>query len=134
MFARRSTYPYDIDLIAVRPDQKKVILVSCSEEWTKTLEKTSDEFNHYEGFLRNKPELGYGSNIVVERKIACVKISKEKKPDFLRNGIGILEAKVMLEALLNLVRAPRAEKRKGVHLETLLWLLQTLDNLGKIQW
>lgn len=126
-------YPYDIDLIAVRPDQKKVLLVSCSEKWTKTVKKTLDEFTHYEDFVKNSPELGYGRNVVVERKIVCVKMSKGKKQNFLRNNIAVLDAESMVDALLNLVRKPRAQKRKGVHLEPLLWLLQTLDGMGKIQ-
>ncbi len=49
----KSTYPYDIDLIAVNPAQRKVTLISCSETWNKSLEKTQKEFKDYENFVRN---------------------------------------------------------------------------------
>ena len=130
----RSTYPYDIDLIAVNPTQRKVLLVSCSENWKKSLAKTQEEFQHYEHFVRKSRELGWGNKVTVERKIACVKIPYRKKQKFLQNGIEVLEADFMLEKLLNVARKHTAQGRKGVHLEPLLWLLQTLDNMGKIRW
>lgn len=130
----RSTYPYDIDLIAVNPAQRKVSLISCSESWKKSLVKTQEEFQHYEDFLRKSQELGWGNKFTVERKIACVNIPYRKKQSFLQNGIEVLEASFMLEKLLSVVRKHTAQRRKGVHLEPLLWLLQTLDNMGKIRW
>lgn len=128
----RSTYPYDIDLIAVNPAQRKVILISCSESWNKSLQKTHREFKHYEDFVRKSDELGFGKNIRIERKIACVKMSKNKKLEFQEKDIEVLEAELMLQKLLDLIRRQKTKKRKGVHREPLLWLLQTLDNMDKI--
>ncbi len=129
----KSTYPFDIDLIAINPAQKQVILISCSERWNKPLEKTQKDFQHHENFARKSKELGWGDKIKVERKIACVKVSDKKREELLGKGIEIVEAKLMLEKLLHLVRGYSARKRKGIHLEPMLWLLQTLDNIGKIQ-
>jgi len=128
----RSTYPYDIDLIAVNPSQRKVILISCSEYWNKSAEKTEEEFKHYEDFVRNSEELKFGKGIKVERRIACVSIPMKKKQELDEKGIEVVEAKFMLEKLLDLVKGQKAKKRKGVHREPLLWLLQTLHNIGKI--
>ena len=130
----RSIYPYDIDLIAVNPAQRNVILISCSESWNKPSERTQREFQHYEDFVRKSEELGWGDKVAIQRKIVCIKIPDRTRQELLKKGIEIVEAKFMLEKLLNLVRRAKAKKRKGAHLEPLLWLLQTLDNMGKIDW
>jgi len=128
-----SSYPYDIDLIAANPAKRKVMLISCSEKWGKTLEETEREFKHYEIFVRNSEGLGFGDSITIGRRIACVGISEAKKRRFSEKGIEILEADFMVEKLLKLLRKQKVKKRKGVHREPLLWLLQTLDNMGKIR-
>jgi len=122
-----SSYPHDIDLIAVNPSTREVALVSCSESWDKTLQKTLEEFEEYENFIRNSKELGYGNKVAVERKIACVSISEKKKSDFAKNGIEVLEARFMISELLDHLKKESDQKRKGAHRETVLWLLQTLN-------
>ena len=126
-------YPYDIDLIAVNPDQRKVVLVSCSQKWNKSLKKTEEEFARYENVIREPDWLGFGRNIIIERKIACVEIPDKKRQLFLNKGIEVLQAEFMLEKLLELIKSLKADKRTGAHLEPLIWILHTLYDMGKIK-
>jgi len=128
-----STYPYDIDLIAVNPNQRKVILISCSERWERNIDRTQREFEEYEKFMRDQEGLGFGNEVEVEKRIACVSISDENRRRLQERGIKVLEARLMLEQLLVDHRQNKARKRKGAHREPLLWLLQTLDKEGMLR-
>ncbi|MGD0071590.1 MAG: hypothetical protein ABSB71_08540 [Candidatus Bathyarchaeia archaeon] len=127
----RSKYPRDIDLIAINPSEKKVVLVSCSESWDKTLEKTSEEFDDYENFITGPQGLGYGNELKVERIISCVNISENKKLDLKKEHIVVLKACKMISELRDYLK--KDNNRKGAHRETILWLLQTLDKCYKIE-
>lgn len=129
----RSTYPFDIDLFAVNPAKRSVILISCSQRWSKSTEKTMEEFQHYENFVRRSKELGWGNKVAVAKKITCVRISSKRRQELLKKGIEVVEAKFMLQKLLHAIRRSRAEERKYVHREPLLWLLQTLDEIEELQ-
>lgn len=82
--------------------------------------------------MRNSEELKFGKGIKVSRRLTCGSIPKKKKQELHEKGIEVVEAKFMLEKLLDLVKGKKGKKRKGVHREPLLWLLQTLNNMGKI--
>lgn len=74
----KSKYPRDIDLLAANPAKREVMLVSCSENWKKSLKKTLQEFKIYEVFVRYGDELKFGEEIKIIKAIACVNISKKR--------------------------------------------------------
>jgi len=125
----KSKYPYDIDLIAVNPAKRELMLVSCSERWNKSLEKALHEFKIYERFVRSGNGLAFGDEVNVIKAVACVSISKENEMKLSSNGVKVLKFEFMIDKLLE---KETATNKKGVHLEPLLWLLQTLKRTGKI--
>jgi len=58
-----------------------------------------------------------------------VSISKENEMKLSSNGVKVLKFEFMIDKLLE---KETATNKKGVHLEPLLWLLQTLKRTGKI--
>jgi len=120
-------YPAEVDIIAVAPGLRKIMLVSCKEEVDnlKMAEGICNQFESQTKWVAKTFQTGNGKNMA--KWVACVRAAETAQKQLKKRGIGVITAKEMIKALSTWLEKSYP-KRKGVHREPLLWLLQTMKN------